>query len=307
MPLLKIASRQASGTEPDRGLLTPSGIGAIFDSARGSALIGRCSNPECRSGWIQLFRSRTRPVFEAGWLCSPECTRARMQAAVHRELDGWQHNAEPYRHRIPLGLLMLEQGWITSQQLRRAIEAQRNSGKLRIGEWLVKQGASTEALVSRAVSVQWSCPVLSLAGLTVSHELLPRLFVEAFGALPLIDASRRIAYLGFEQSVDRALAFSVERMSGKRVEGGILRSQSHLECVDRMRSETFPEAQVAEAASEYAAAHLLAKSIERAQPADSRLVRVHDWLWLRMILKRQSGAVPDRASIRDLVCRVGPF
>ena len=307
MPLLKLARLQVSGMEPDRTPLMPPGMDAKFEGARDSALIGRCSNAECRSGWIQLFRNRTRPVFEAGWLCSPECTRARVQLAVRRELDGWVQNVEPYRHRIPLGLLMLEQGWITSQQLRRAIEAQRTAGKLRLGEWLVKQGASTEALVSRALSIQWSCPVLSPAGLTVSHELLPRLFVEAFGALPLTEASGRILYLGFEQSVDTALAFSIERMTGRRVESGILQSTSHSEGMDRMRNQTLPEAQVAEAASECAAAHLLAKSIERAQPASSRLVRVHDWLWLRMILKRHSGAVLDRASIRDIVCRVGPF
>lgn len=306
MPLLRLG-RQASGKELDRSHLTPSGRGTEFDGARGSALIGRCSNPECRSGWIQLFRSRTRPVFEAGWLCSPECTRARVQAAVQRELDGRLQNIEPYRHRIPLGLLMLEQGWITSQQLRTAIEAQRNAGNLRIGEWLVTQRACTEELVSRALSIQWSCPVLSLAGLKVSHELLPRLFVEAFGALPLRDASGRIAYLGFEQSVDTALAFSVEKMTGKRVESGILPSSLHLEGVGRMRNQAFAEAQVAEAASEYAAAHLLAKSIERAQPVSSRLVRVHDWLWLRMILKRQAGALLDRARTRDVLCRVGPF
>jgi hypothetical protein len=107
--------------------------------------------------------------------------------------------------------------------------------------------------------------------------------------------------------VDTALAFSVEKMAGKRVDSGILQSSSHLEGVSRIRNEIFPEAQVAEAASEHAAAHLLAKSIERAQPASSRLVRVHDWLWLRMILKRQSRAVLDLASIRDVVCRVGPF
>jgi len=307
MSLLKSARLQASEMEPDSELPTRSGMGAKFDGARDSALFGRCSNAECRSGWIQLFRSRTSPIFEAGWLCSPECTRARVRVAVRRELEGWLQNGEPYRHRIPLGLLMLEQGWITSQQLRRAIEAQRNAGKLRLGEWLVKQGATTEELVSRALSIQWSCPVLSLAGLTVTHELLPRLFVEAFGALPLQDASGRIAYLGFEQSVDTALAFSVEKMAGKRVESGILQSVSHLEGVGRIRNEMFPEAQVAEAASEHAAAHLLAKSIERVQPASSRLVRVHDWLWLRMILKRKSGAVLDLASIRDVVCRVGPF
>jgi hypothetical protein len=240
-------------------------------------------------------------------MCSPECTRARLRTAVRREVHGWAQNVEPYRHRIPLGLLMLEQGWITSQQLRKAIQAQRHAGKLRLGEWFVKQDVCTEALVSRALGLQWGCPVLSLGGLTTSHDLMPRLFVEAFGALPLKDASGRVAYLGFEQSVDTALAFSVERMAGKRVDSGIVQSSAHFEGMGRIRIETFPEAQVAEAASECAAAHLLAKSIERAQPADSRLVRVHDWLWLRMILKRQPGGMLDRASVRDVVCRVGPF
>jgi hypothetical protein len=293
MPLLKIARGQALGLEAE--------------AVASSALIRRCSNPECHSGWLQLFRSRNRPVFEGGWMCSPECTRARLRGAVRRELDGWVQDVEPYRHRLPLGLLMLEQGWITSQQLRRAVEAQRNAGELRIGEWLVKQGATTEALVSRALSHQWGCPVLSFGELTTIHELLPRLFVEAFGALPLKDASGRIAYLGFEQSVDTALAFAVEKMAGKRVESGIVPSSSYSETMAGIPNQTFPESQVAEATSDYAAAHLLAKSIERAQPAFSRLVRVHDWLWLRMVLKGQSASVPDRASMRDVMCRVGPF
>ena len=98
----------------------------------------------------------------------------------------------------------------------------------------------------------------------MSHELLPRLFVEAFGALPLRDASGRIAYLGFEQSVDTALAFSVEKMTGKRVESGILPSSLHLEGAGQdAGNQAFAEAQVAEAASEYAAAHRSPSSIER--------------------------------------------
>jgi hypothetical protein len=60
-----------------------------------------------------------------------------------------------------------------------------------------------------------------------------------------------------------------------------------------------------EAATEPAAAHALAKSIERTRPAESRLVRVHDCLWLRMWLKPQSGPMPERGSIRDLICSIG--
>ena len=65
------------------------------------------------------------PVFEGGWNCSPQCTEVRMQQAVSREFDGRRVSFETHRHRIPLGLLMLEQGWITAAQLRGALQAQK--------------------------------------------------------------------------------------------------------------------------------------------------------------------------------------
>src|SRR6201995_611512 len=83
-----------------------------------SSLIGQCANPGCRSGWLHLFRKRSTPIFEGGWTCSPECTEARVQGALRRELDGHGMANDTHHHRIPLGLLMLEQGWITRRQLR---------------------------------------------------------------------------------------------------------------------------------------------------------------------------------------------
>lgn len=304
MSLLRFRTWQTSRPELKPKPPSWDGIGGTGEHP---PLIGRCSNPECGSGWLQLFRSRNRPVFEEGWTCSGECTRKRLEGALRREVDGWMPNVEPHRHRIPLGLLMLERGWITSRQLQKAIAAQRNEGRLRIGEWLVKQGATSEALVARGLSVQWGCPVLSAANLTLSKKLLPRLFIEAFGALPLEDSSRRTLYLGFEQCVDTALAFSVERIMGKRIECGILPSSSYVEILDRVKDERFPQIQVAEAITESAAAHLFAKSIEREQPISSRLVRAHEWLWLRMILKAQAASAPGCVRIRDLICRVGHF
>ena len=43
-----------------------------------------CANPGCRTGWLHLWRSRSSPVFEAGWTCSADCTRVRVAAAVRR-------------------------------------------------------------------------------------------------------------------------------------------------------------------------------------------------------------------------------
>ncbi len=89
-----------------------------------------CGNEECASGWTMPWRNRRRPIFEGQWGCSGRCVLAMMQLAVERELgDGSERTVvAPHRHRVPLGLLMLAQGWITHPQLRRALDAQRESG-----------------------------------------------------------------------------------------------------------------------------------------------------------------------------------
>jgi Type II secretion system (T2SS), protein E, N-terminal domain len=272
-------------------------------------LIGKCANPDCRSGWLHLFRKRSAPIFEGGWTCSPECTQACVQWALRRELDGRTLAHETHRHRIPLGLVMLEQGWITQRQLRDALEAQTAAGSGRLGDWLMLQRATDEATVTRALALQWGCPVLAvethhLADLT---SVVPRLFLDAFGALPLRIVAGKLLYLGFEQCLDPVLAFAVGRMTSLRVESGIVCSSLFRPSLGRLLKEPFPTAQLAEAVSETAAAHLLARSIERIQPVNSRMVRVHDFIWLRMWLSRKTGLVPGIASVCDVVCSIGAF
>lgn len=272
-------------------------------------LIGRCANTECHSGWLHPFRGRSMPVFEGGWTCSPQCTDALVLAALHRELNGRQPAHETHRHRIPLGLLMMEQGWITSKQLRDALEAQKAAARGRLGEWLVEQHATDEATVTRALGLQWSCPVVTaeLAGPAFLTSLMPRLFLDAFGVLPLRVAVDKLLYLGFEQSLDPVIAFAVGRMSGMRVESAIVPSSVFHEAQRNMLEEEFPTVQLAEAVSESAAAHLLSRSIERHQPVNARLVRVHDCLWLRMWIARDTRTVPHIRSICDVVCSIGVF
>ncbi len=271
------------------------------------SLFETCSNPGCGSGWLHLWRSRSVPVFEGGWSCSAACTAARVQAAVRRELDGRGSAQEGHRHRIPLGLVMLEQGWVSCGQLRQALDAQRVAGAGRLGHWLVRQQGVSEQLVTRALGLQWSCPVLPLAfhdseSLTA---LLPRLFVDAFGALPLRVAAGKLLYLGFEDRLDPVLALAIERMTGLRVECGLVQGSLFRAAHTRMLSLKFPPVELIEASSEEALVRALSKSIERARPLDSRLARVHDCLWLRMVLRNSSGPLPQSASIEDLICSIG--
>ncbi len=323
MPLLN-RSKNRELAESERAMpgdLTLGGQQAVDDMGTGlsaqieagvrararNALFETCANPGCGSGWLHLWRSRQAPVFEGGWNCSADCTASRVLAAVRRELDGRGAVDEGHRHRIPLGLVMLEQGWITSSQLRQALDEQKMAGAGRLGQWLVRKQGVSEQLVTRALGLQWSCPVLPLEfhdpeALTV---ILPRLFVDAYGALPLRVAAGKLVYLGFEDRLDAILALAVGRMTGLRVESGLVRESLFASAHTRMLGAKFPSVELIEANSEPAVAHAMAKAIERARPVESRLVRVHDCLWLRMWRRPQSGPLPDRSLIQDLICSIG--
>lgn len=267
-------------------------------------LFATCANPACSSGWLKLWRSRSGPVFEGGWSCSAACTASRVEAGLRREMEARGNAEDGHRHRIPLGLAMLEQGWITSAQLRGALEAQRAAGGGRLGQWLVRQQGVSEQLVTRALGLQWSCPVLGMElhdaeGLTM---LLPRLFVDAFGALPLRVAAGKILYLGFEARLDPVVALAVERMTGLRVESGLVQESLFRPAHGRMLNARFPAVELIEASSEQALAQLLTRRVERVRPVESRLVRMHDCLWLRMWTRPQRGPLPDVAFVQDLIC-----
>jgi hypothetical protein len=230
-----------------------------------------------------------------------------MEAAVRRELEGRSAGegltAANHRHRIPLGLVMLEQGWITSEQLRKGIETQRAAGQGRLGDWLVSEVGVSEGLVTRALSLQWNCPVLALD----RHDpermatVFPRLFVEAFAALPLRLAAGSILYCGFEDRLDPVLTLAAERMFGLRVESGVVRGSLFQAAHARLLNAGFPRAELIEAASETPLVRALTRAVERVRPAESRLVRVHDCLWLRMWTRPQTAVPPDGAAVEDVI------
>jgi len=307
MPLLKASLPSIPGiaaARVDSAAFPQAGQGRF---RRG--LLAHCSNPACRSGWLHLWRSPTVPVFEDGWTCSAECTAARVGSAVAREFGGMESARPDHRHRIPLGLLMLEHGWITQSQLRRAVDAQKRAGAGRLGSWLVRQGAATESVITRALALQWSCPVLS----TEFHDparvstVIPRLFVDAFGALPLRVSAGRTLYLGFEESLDPALALSIERMTGLRVVSGIVQESCFRPAHGRLIETKFPPVELIESVSETAATRTLARCVERFRPAAARLVRVHECLWLRMWDAADPRSLQDPGKMEDVICLVGAF
>lgn len=310
MPLLAGLRRTSlvPGRPPAAQNLPPSASCASSHPARlASRWFENCGNPNCRSGWLHLLRSRIAPVFDGAWNCSPECTHARVATAIRAELSDRIDSPARHRHRIPFGLVMLEQGWISKLQLRQAIEAQRTAGGGRLGQWLVRQRAVDERLVTRALGLQWCCPVFAMDfhDAEALATLVPRLFLDAFGALPLRLGGERILYLGFEERLDPALALAIERMVGLRVESGVVEGAQFHAAHARMLGVSFPRVELIEAGAESAAIQVFARAIEKHRPLESRLVRVHDCLWLRLWKHRQNGPIPQLNQIQDVLCSIG--
>jgi hypothetical protein len=72
-----------------------------------------------------------------------------------------------------------------------------------------------------------------------------------------------------------------------------------------MLSSKFPPAELIEPGGELAIVQAFSKSIERVRPANARLVRAHDCLWLRMWQAPDSSAATESAGVHDLIASIG--
>lgn len=274
---------------------------------RASRTFPICANPCCTSGWLQLWRKRHVPVIEGGWLCSPACTRARIEGLLRRE-QAEENPVSAHRHRVPIGLVLLTQGFISHDHLKDALAAQRSGANMRLGEWLVAHRGLDEARLTRALALQWSCPVFTLqthaTGAPVT--LVPRILAESFGFVPLRLKSSGILYLAFEDRIDHSLTLAVERMTGLRVESGLLSASEFRLAQQQLRRGGVARTRMIEAGNIDLLADALTRHIEKEKPTEARLVRLHDLFWLR--LWRRSEAAPSTPdSIQDIIASVVRF
>jgi hypothetical protein len=207
---------------------------------------------------------------------------------------------------------MLAQGWVTPAQLRQALEAQRQNGTGRIGEWLIAECGLESEQITRGLSLQWNCPVLSLERFSPEAMALvmPALFVEEFGLLPLRVAGQRILYLAFEGHLDASASLAVECMAELTVESGVLNEVQFRAARNSLLQCNSIEAKIEKASDADALAARITAVLEQKQPISSRLVRLHQYYWLRLWLengmKRKPGKLPESGEdICDYVFSIG--
>lgn len=274
-----------------------------------------CGNPGCVTRWLSFLKDRRRPVFEGNWSCSTRCLGALVNAAVHRELresDTVELEIQP-RHRLPLGLILLAQGHITHAQLQSALDRQRSAGTGQIGHWLTQESGLSQDHITRALAAQCGCPVLSADGFAPEPMALalPKLFVETLEIVPLRLAGDRILYLASPHRVDASAAFALERMSRLKVTSGLLDPLQWKSAQLRLRACDFVDAAYQNVADPQALSRNIASTLAAAQPRASRLVRLHQFFWLRMWLEtgsmrnRDGGFPRTREDVADRIYTLG--
>ena len=254
---------------------------------------------------MKLWRHRQVPVLEGKWACSKECMWEMTHRAVLGETD--QDTAiVHYRHRVPLGLLLLSRGTITQAQLRRALAAQKKAGEGRLGEWLVRQQSAKEDDIARVLSAQWNCPVLAAAphDSAAMANVFPRILIDTFGVVPLRVAGKHLLYVAFEDRIDRSLVLAAERMLGLKVEAGVMRDAEYHNARQQMMRAQFPKTRLLAAENIRGMVHAFTALIEERKAVRSQIVRVHDYFWLRIWRENSENWHPSRSTeeVEDMVC-----
>jgi len=248
--------------------------------------LSTCGHVRRRNPW-RCLRRRWQGVRMAGlWFCRTECLERALPEILARGRPVVRDGAAA-PHRVPLGLLLLSRQQLTGEQLRTALEAQRNAGGGKIGEWLQRLGFSTEREITAALARQWSCPVLRTSLGTLGAKrvaAIPVLLLEAFRMIPveLAEASGTLL-MAFSEGIDHTILYAIEQMLGYRTEACLVGSstlQKGLEALAQHRGVGDVVFDRTEDARE--CARIIASYSAKIAAEEVRVARCGKHIWIRL-------------------------
>lgn len=189
---------------------------------------GRCASLHCRKRqWLSVFASGI--VLEGQWFCSTTCLEKELPRYLDQAVARTPRH--PPVHRIPLGLILLSRGQITTDQLHNTLQLHQETHRARFGECLQQLGHAREREITSALAAQWACPILAsdFDPLPATLGMLPRAMHTQFRLAPVhFTPATRTLYIGFESQVDYSLLSAVSRLLECRTEPCILSTSDWL-------------------------------------------------------------------------------
>jgi len=148
------------------------------------------------------------------WYCSSSCFTSAAELRLS-ELMMPEPAQASHISRMPLGLIFVSRGLLTSTQLREAVDEQKETDG-EIGEILVRRGFLSEMQVTSARAGQWGCPVFAVPQRVMQTEIqIPEALTNFHSAIPLhyVSATKRLL-VGFVLGIEYGLLYAIEQMTG---------------------------------------------------------------------------------------------
>jgi hypothetical protein len=162
-----------------------------------------------------VFGKSRGVMLDGKWYCTGECLLEPLITQVRSLLAG-SGRERPRRYRVPLGLLLVNRGSLSPQQLRDALQTQSTLQGARLGTVLRQMNLVPAEEVTAALALQWGCPVFPLdpqAPLLGCQDLLPISLLQSARAVPVyISPDGRSLHLAFGERLDHTTLYAVERM-----------------------------------------------------------------------------------------------
>jgi MSHA biogenesis protein MshE len=141
--------------------------------------------------------------------------------------------------KIRLGDLLIQQGLLTDEQLKLALDEQKRTGR-KLGRIFVDSAYVTEEAISKALAGQLQSPFIDLKGFTPKPaliKLLPEAQARRFRVLILEERGGRLL-TGFADPTDLSAYDEVSRVTHREIEMAVVMESQLLALVDRVYRRT---------------------------------------------------------------------
>lgn len=247
----------------------------------------RCARPDCpeRGRVWPRWRPRAESLEFAGQrYCCPGCAEGAFAAEIERHLLlSRQEAAKPSR--VPLGLLLVSRGLISSAQLQEALERQRARRGARLGALLLESHALGEAALTAALGIQWGCPVFPLESSRAYRDcarLVPFALLQSRGILPAHYApATGVLHVAFTRRIDYTLLYAIEQMCAVRAVPCVAPDRLVEEALGQLRALPPEESVFDSVRGSRDMAHLAAGYAGKLGAARVQIAGAAGFVWLR--------------------------
>jgi len=262
-----------------------------------------CASPLCPHRgklWPSRLRKNSGVLFDSHWFCEPACFRPHLEYRVRNLLSTFLEQKSK-AHRLPLGLLLVEQAAVTHSQLRDALRLQRASGSGRIGDFFLGIGAITEHQLTSALAQQWGCPIFPLERQHPHPSwsaLLPLAILDSALAVPAhSNPDTRTLHIAFAERPDHTLLYAIEQMLDCRTVACMAPKSAVAQLLDHRRATNPPETSFDTVRDPGEITYTICSYAQELRASRVAIARVTAHIWVRFYRKDAN---------RDLLFRILP-